>query len=139
MFIERIDLLNAIKDEELTQIIRGDDTIVSYGIEASIAEMQGYLAKHFDIDTIFSQTGSNRHGLLLNFGVDIAIYVIVASALPGQDLEDRRLRYERAIKWLEQVRDGEINTTLPKTEFDEDENKTSRGSYGVPPKRNNYF
>jgi phage gp36-like protein len=139
MFLEKSDLYKAIKAEELAQITRNDDTIVLYGMDAAIAEMKGYLVKHFQTDTIFAQTGTNRHGLLVNFGIDISIYIIVSSALPGQDLEDRRLRYKRAVDWLTQVRDGEILTDLPLVTFPADANKTSRGAYGAPDKRINYF
>jgi len=137
-FIEKTDLVKEIKLEELDQITRADDTIVAYGIDVAVSEMKSYLVPTYNVDYIFSQTGTNRHALLLNFGIDIAIYIIVASALPGQDLEDRRARYKRAIDWLKQVKNGDLSTDLPVAEIT-DPLTVKRGAIGEHKKRNNYF
>jgi len=137
-FILKTDLYKAIKAEELAQITRGDDTIVNYGIDSAISEMKGYLAASFDIDSIFNQTGTSRHALLLNFGIDISIFVIVSQALPGQDLEDRKARYKRAVDWLKQVRSNEIKSDLPVLP-DTSETEKTRGAIGEHTKRTNYY
>lgn len=136
MFIEITDVTKQIRAEELTAITRGDDTLVYYGIDAAVAEAKSYLSKLFDTDKIFNQTGSSRNALLVNFIVDIAIYIIVSTALPGQDLEDRRARYKRAIDWLKQVKTGDISSDLPQLT---NEIANSRGAIGTHTKRNNYF
>jgi phage gp36-like protein len=136
-FIEINDLYGSIREEELDTITRNDDTIVNYGIDAAISEMKSYLIPTYDVNQIFSKTGKSRHALLLNFGIDIAIYIIVATALPGQNLEDRRARYKRSIDWLKQLKDGEVTSDLPITSVDSP--KTKRGAYGEHNKRDNYF
>jgi phage gp36-like protein len=136
MFIDKTDIIKEIRTEELDVISRYDDTLVQFGIDAAIAEMKSYLARLFLVDLIFSQTGSNRHPLLVNFAVDIAIYVMVSTAQPGQDLEDRRARYKRAIDWLKQVKSGEITSDLPPVT---DNGLTIRGKVGEHTKRNNYY
>lgn len=136
-FIEKADLTKEIRLEELNAITRNDDTIIDYGIDAAISEIKGYLANNYNVSSIFSQTGSNRHGLLVNFAIDITIYIIVATALPGQDLEDRRARYKRAIDWLKGVAKGEIATDLP--ELVSDDSVSIRGAVGEHFKRNNYY
>ncbi len=138
MFITKDDLYRAIRQEELEQITRGDDTMIQYAIDVAQKEIRSYLADRYDVDTIFAQTGQLRHTLLLNFAVDIAIYILVAVALPGQSLEDRRARYKRAIDWLKQVRIGSIPTDLPVLPINE-QNKTPVGKLHANPKRNNYY
>jgi phage gp36-like protein len=136
-FLLKTDILKEIRSEELAQITRSDDTIINYSIDVSISEMKSYLTSHYDVNSIFAETGSNRHALLLNFGVDIAIYIMVSTALPGQDLEDRRARYKRAIDWLKQLSEGKVATDLPKLATTDTPN--SRGSVGEHNKRNNYY
>ncbi len=137
-FIEKIDIEREVRAEELAQITRGDDTIIHYGVDVAISEMKSYLNEHYDVDAIFSKTGNSRHALLLNFGIDIAIYIMVSSALPGQDLEDRRARYKRAVDWLKKVNKGELVSDLPELSPNDDSPNT-RGAIGSMKKRNNYF
>lgn len=137
-FISKEDLTKNIRSEELDQITRFDDTIIEYGIDSAIAELRGYLAKSYNVSLIFSQTGASRHALLLNFAIDITIYIIISTAMPGQDLEDRRARYKRAVDWLKAVQKGEIATDLPEITVLAS-NATSRGAYGEHVKRNNEF
>jgi phage gp36-like protein len=137
MFITKTDLHKAIRPEELQQITRADDTIVQYGIDAALAEIRSYLVPHFQAENILSQTGTNRHALLLNFAVDMAIYIIITAAIPGQDLEDRRMRHRRATEWLQRINSGEIATDLPKAQNPDTVN--TRGKTGAIVKRTNYY
>jgi phage gp36-like protein len=137
MFIEKTDLVKAIRLEEINQITRNDDLTVTHCIESGVAEIKGYLTKHFDIDAIFSATGNSRDMLIVQFAIDIAIYNLIATQPPGQDTEDRYERYKRAINWLKGVRDGEILSNLP---LATPENEIStRGYYNAPTKRNNDY
>ena len=137
-FILKTDILKAIRSEDLEQITRGDDTVVDYGIDVAISEITSYISEHYNTALIFSQTGTSRHALLLNFGVDIAVYIIVSAVLPGQDLEDRRARYKRALDWLKELNKGNIVSDLPKSTPPEDSPNT-RGAVGTHTKRNNYY
>ena len=137
MFIEKSDLLKAIREEELNQITRNDDTLVLYGIDAAVAEAKSYLT-NFDTQIIFTRTGSQRNALLVNFCSDMAIYIITATSIASQSSDNRRLRYERAVSWLKQVSKGVINADLPLLNIVET-GKINRGAYGTPDKRENYF
>lgn len=138
MFIEQTDILKSIKPEELLEITRGDSAVINFGIDTAISEIKSYLRTKFDTDIIFSSQGTERNALLVDFAVDMAIYIIVASALPEQDLEDRRARYKRAIAWLKDARDGNLSPDLPLRQINNN-NETIAGTFGMPKKRNNYF
>jgi len=137
-FITEEDLISAIREEELNQLIREDAAASAFAIDAAIEEMKPYLQKYYNVDTIFAQTGDNRNKLLMNFAIDIAIYILISVALPGQDLEDRRARYKRAIDWLKQISKGEITANLPRTDTPEN-SPNNRGFIGVHTKRENYY
>lgn len=113
MFITKDDIHTKIMPHELDSIIGLDNEIVLHAISSAISEIRGYLIGRYDTEAIFSKTGNNRHALLVSFACDIAVYEIVAIALPGQDLEDRRARYKRAIDWLKQLAAGIIQADLP--------------------------
>ncbi len=145
MFIKKEDIHNKITQHELDSIIGLDNEIVLHAISSAISEMRGYLIGRYDTEAIFSKTGNNRHALLVSFACDIAVYEIVAIALPGQDLEDRRMRYKRAIDWLKQLAAGVIQADLPLlgnnngTEGNTDINARGPFGFSSQKKRRNNF
>ena len=60
-FITEEDLISAIREEELNQLIREDAAASAFAIDAAIEEMKPYLQKYYNVDTIFAQTGDNRN------------------------------------------------------------------------------
>ena len=55
-----------------------------------------------------SQTGTERHPLILMFALDIAIYHIFCQHNPYKISKIREDRYERATTWLKGVMKGDI-------------------------------
>ncbi|MEG1763158.1 MAG: phage protein Gp36 family protein, partial [Bacteroidales bacterium] len=138
MFLKKEDLYAKIRKNELEQITGNDDTLVLHAMQAAVSEMEPYLKERYNTKDIFTKQDRERNPLLVSFAVDIAIFEIISIALPGQDLQDRRERYKRAIDYLKQVRDEKLNLELPKKE------NTLQGggdtaAHGSNPKRNNYF
>ena len=107
-FITTEDYNASIHQEILDAVIRSDATIVEVVEDRAIAEMRGYMSRRYDCDKIFSAEGEQRHQLVLMMAIDIAIYHLFCIHNPRMMSEIRVERYERAIKWLEGVRDGNI-------------------------------
>lgn len=107
-FITTEDYNASIHQEILDAVIRSDATIVEVVEDRAIAEMRGYMSRRYDCDKIFSTEGEQRHQLVLMMAIDIAIYHLFCIHNPRMMSEIRVERYERAIKWLEGVRDGNI-------------------------------
>lgn len=107
-FITTEDYNASIHQEILDAVIRSDETIVEVVEDRAIAEMRGYMSRRYDCDKIFSAEGEQRHQLVLMMAIDIAIYHLFCIHNPRMMSEIRVERYERAIKWLEGVRDGNI-------------------------------
>lgn len=135
MFLIKTDLYTKILQDELDEITRSDDTLVSQALSAAESEMRGYLFDTFDVDTIFAASGGNRHSLLIDMGADIAIYIIVSRVPAGQDIEDRTARYDRAVKWFKAAAKTESYNDLPRRTA----TKQTHISYGSNKKRPNYF
>lgn len=134
-FLIKNDLNLAILSDELTEITRGDDAIVTQALIAAEAEMRQWLFDTFDVDAVFYAAPESRHQLLVQYGADIAIYYIVARGQGGQDFDDRKSRYDRAINWLKAAAKTELYADLPRRE----QTVQTHIAHGSNPKRSNYF
>lgn len=135
MYINKPDLLTAILEEELEEIVRNDYNLVYSAIAIAVDEARAYLFDSFDVDAVFAMTGLDRNQMLVSCCVDIAIYVMVSRCQAGMDLTDRKDRYDRAKAWLKMVQRTEIYADLPRREVTEQKHI----SYNSNPKRGNYF
>lgn len=79
----------------------------------AIEEIAGYLRSRYDTGLIFSAVGDNRNDVIVMHACDITLYHLT-SWLPGKmGREIRKERYERAVKWLEEVQAGKVTPDLP--------------------------
>lgn len=134
-FLVEADLHTVILSDELTEITRGDNTVLESALSAAVEEMRTYLYDAFDVDTIFAETGDDRHRMLVKIGSDIAVWFLYARVQAGQSMEDRRQRYDRAINWLKQVQKSGMYADLPRRES----TVQTHLSVGSNNKRNNHY
>nr|DAO71919.1 MAG TPA: head to tail adaptor [Caudoviricetes sp.]DAQ85249.1 MAG TPA: head to tail adaptor [Bacteriophage sp.] len=112
-FISLEDYDASIHREILDSLLRQgtsdyDPQIIEICEDRAISEMKSYLNKKYDCQAIFSQTGAERHPLILMFALDIAIYHIFCQHNPYKMSKIREDRYERATTWLKGVMKGDI-------------------------------
>jgi phage gp36-like protein len=140
-FITETDYDAAIHAEILNAITREDSALLEIIENQAVEEMAGYLASRYDTDTIFSKTGSERHNLILMFAIDITLYHLHAIHNPVKFPLVRKDRYERAIEWLRQVRDGQINPTGLPLAVNDDGDQGGQVNYAMSSntKRNNHY
>ena len=112
MFLEPTDLPTVIYDYQLQEITEGDTAITLANCSAAVAEVKSYLAK-YDTATIFAAVGAARDPLLLEMTKNVAMWSIVRLSNIDIIYAQAKERYDRAIKWLEGVRDGTIVPDLP--------------------------
>lgn len=136
-FLTTQDLLQAIYEEELTAITRGNPVIAQAAIDTAEEEVQSYLLKDYDAEAIFSQTLTDRSALLVTICTDIAVWRLIALSNPSIYYEDREKRYEQAIDWLKAVARGTIQTALPKKTTDLATTDSSR--WGSNPKKEQHY
>lgn len=134
-FLLKTDLYLSILQDELEEITRGDDTLVTSALSASEAEMKVYLYDSYDVDAIFAATGTDRHQMLVQLGTDIAIWFLVARVQAGQNTDDRKARFDRAIAWMKMVQKTKTYADLPRREM----TVQTHILHGSNPKRKNYF
>lgn len=107
-FITETDYDSTIHSEILDSLTRGDSTVVEQCENDAIAEMKGYLSARYDVEAIFSKTGSERNALVLMYAKDIAVYHMFCVHNPYKISKVRQDRYDRAMEWLKQVAQGNI-------------------------------
>ena len=136
-FITTEDYNASIHQEILDAVIRSDSAIIEVVEDRAIAEMRGYMSRRYDCDKVFSAEGEERNELVLMMAIDIAIYHLFCIHNPRMMSEIRVERYERAIKWLEGIRKGDITVDgLPEVE-NEVKDSTSQFQIRSNRKRNN--
>jgi phage gp36-like protein len=105
----------------------------------AIEEIAGYLRSRYDTDLIFSATSDNRNDIIVMYTCDIALYHLV-SWLPnkmGRDI--RKERYDRAVKWLEEVQAGKVTPNLPTCTGENGENDVNNPIKWGSEKSNTYI
>ncbi len=134
-FLAKTDLSLSILTEELDEITRGDDTLVTEAIDRATGEVKTYLFDSYDTEQVFAASGTARNSMVMQVVADIAIWRLVAACQAGIDLSDREKRYDAAITWLKMVKKQETYPDLPVRPV----TKQVHIRYGSQPKRGNYF
>lgn len=120
MFLQKSDLKNNIYEYQVEDITEGDDAIVFQALEAAEDECRSYLAANnkkewqdgrlkYDLDVIFSATGTERNALILSHCIIIAKWHIIDLANVDILYEQAKDRYDRTIKYLNQLAKGDIS------------------------------
>lgn len=142
-FLTPVEIKTHLFGEVVTEINRGDATILQQAIDAAIAEARGYLTA-YNLTAIFNAIDDARNPILLLYVKDVAVWHYLQLANPGVEMQLRMDRYEKAIKWFDKVQRGQTNPDfpLPPNIVDAAGNVQSPENFlkwGGNKKRNNYY
>ncbi len=113
MFLNITDYESTIKLNILEDITEGNDTnrIQAELIAQSI--MEDNFRGRYDVALIFGAVGPARHKSVLRYMLDISLYEL-HTRISFRQIPDIRIeRYNLAMQWLKDVRDGKISLDLP--------------------------
>lgn len=125
MFLDKSELKTVAYQYILDQITEGDDSILDFGIESAIEEVKSYLTPNnqhqwkdgrllYDVNLIFSATGSDRNALILGFTKTVAIWKIIQLCNADMIYQNTKDQYDRAIDYLNRIAKGVVTiSTLP--------------------------
>lgn len=113
MFITKEEIKTHLYDYQVDQITDNDDTIVVSAIDTAVAEVKAYLANRYDVETIFSKTGSERSALVVEHVKVCAVYHLLLLCNVDAIFERYEQAYDRTITFLKQVADGLLSPDLP--------------------------
>lgn len=126
MFITKEELGSSMYGYQIEQITENDDNIVLQAISAATEEIRSYLTGNnmkqwldgrirYDVDAIFEAEGTARNPLILAHTKTLTKWHIVELCNADVIYEQAKERYDRSIKWLNQLAKGEVTlSTLPK-------------------------
>jgi phage gp36-like protein len=91
--------------------------------DMAIAQMRNHLAGRFDIDAIFIDAPADgdpdtRDQYIVMLAIDIALYHLWTKEGPNNIPKTRELRYNDALKWLQDVQGGAAADLPIKTDDD---------------------
>ncbi len=112
MFLTQEDYLQAIRSDQLQQLIENEPERLRRAGQSAMAEISSYLnaAEIYDTEKIFSEP---RNEYLVTLGVDIMLYHLHKGIVPRNIPQVRITAYEQAIAWLEAVATGKRRPDLP--------------------------
>jgi phage gp36-like protein len=113
MFLEKADYYSIIRQDVLDRVIDNNDTNRTLAENTAQAFMESYLRARYNVVAIFSAIGNNRNKLIVRYMIDIALYDLFSRIAPEQMNEVRLQRYQEAVSWLRDVRDGDLSPDLP--------------------------
>ena len=125
MFITKDDLPSSMYGYQIDQITEGDDSIIDIAIAAAEEEVRSYLSGNhkkewldgrlqYDVNAILSAQNDDRNPLIVKHTVTITKWWIVELCNADIIYEQTKERYDRAVNWLKQLADGQVNlSTLP--------------------------
>lgn len=129
MYVDYQNLLNGAWQETLSVLQRNKDN-ADRAIKDAIGEVKAYLFRLYDMDEEFAKTPQDlRCDFLVKIIRDIAIYNIYNIASPSQMNENKRLKYEDAIRFLERVQ--QQKAFLPDLMPLPNDKKDTGGTYGI--------
>ncbi len=105
LYIE--DFNTHLYTEIINVISRNNNALLNEAIAAAQGEAKGYLSR-YDLEVLFSKTGTERDTVLLMYLKDMAVWHFIPIANPNIDIDYRETRYKDAIKWLEKIQNGKV-------------------------------
>lgn len=133
MFLTRDDIGQVIYDYQVEQITENDEGIILQALAAGEEEARSYLEvnrnRHdsldgrliYDVNAIFSATGSDRHALIVQQALTLAKWHLVQLCNAEVIYEVAKERYDRAVSWLSRLASGDLTlSTLPTISLEDD-------------------
>ena len=140
MFLTKQDYEVVIGETAYKAFSRLSEKNVQGAERTAIEEIAGYLRTKYDVDAVFSGSGTARNQQIVTITCDIALYHLSASLPQMMGAEIRKERYDRAVKWLEGVQAGKIVPELPTVQDVDGNDLRDSGIiyHSQPPLRHNW-
>lgn len=135
-YIDQSDYLPHIKDKILNQVIDSTPALLDNAETTAISVVRDALHANYDVDDIFSKTGTDRHAQVLRWCITLVLYYLherVPEALTPQRIINN---YEATLEMLSSIEDGKKSVDLPRLVVD-DVKKTNFRWGSQPPRGHN--
>jgi hypothetical protein len=114
MFIEETDYATYINIEELAVITGGNPNIRRQAEKQAISKIKHLLSRQYDVEEIFSQTGTNRDATIVEYTIYFTLYILFGRIAKEKVPDDRYMQYKEAKDFFELLASDKINSNLPR-------------------------
>jgi phage gp36-like protein len=126
MYLEKEDYRTRITMARLDMITEKDPNLLTDADKFARDIIRGYLGKIYDIEGEFVKTQNSRDGMVLNWAINIASYIIY-QRVPDADVPEKVIKnYDDTITILAEVSRGKTPVNLPRLENTDGEPITMR-------------
>lgn len=136
-FLVKEEMKTVMYEYQLDQITEADDSIIETGISVAIEEVRSYITPNnqkswqdgrliYDVDAVFSATGTDRNALLLEYTKVCAEWHIIKLCNADVIYDHVKERYDRVIDWLKMLQAGKVSISSLPTLDPEAENITNK-------------
>jgi len=113
-FLSQDDYKVKLQNRHLQQIIEDDATVLDVAEETAIQVVKDALHARYNIENIFSQSGSNRAANVVRWCTCLVVYYIY-ERIPDKLIPERVVdEYERTLETLELISDAKQSVDLPR-------------------------
>lgn len=126
-FLTQAELKTKTTVEIIKLITNSDEDTVNEIISEAIDLIKSYLFKYYNVDSIFSATGTARSKLVLRHLKSLVICDLFEIRQKGIT-EAQEKKYDEAMRWLELMSKGTIEANLPLKQVDTDGDGTTDGN-----------
>ena len=112
MFLTVEDYRSVCDTYEFEQITENEDTRLA-AEAAALEQISSYLRARYDMDRVFSASGSCRNPMVVQCAVNISLWLMVHRLPQNMGHERRECLYNDAIKWLRDVQVSKASPDLP--------------------------
>lgn len=103
MYLTQTDLESHLYADIITEIVRGNDDLVTRAIDSALGEVKSYLRK-YDLIKLFSDEVIDEH--LKSKVKDVACWNLIKLANPNVDIQLFKQLYDDAIAWFKEIMKG---------------------------------
>lgn len=136
MFLETDDFKETIKDSILETVLDDEPDALEEADKNAKELVASYLNGIYNTDSIFSETGTDRHPTIVSLVLDIAMYRLHKRINPRQIPDIRRIGYEDAMALLKAIQKRESQPVGLPLAIDDDGNTQFISRFGSTPKIN---
>ncbi len=113
MYLDEIDFTTLADQDDLDVVTGADARKRERALKMALDEMRSYMRIRYRINQEFAKTGDDRNDYIMLIVIDLTLYHLFSMLAPRMGMETKKERYDAAIRWLKDVRDGKSDPGIP--------------------------
>lgn len=113
MYLEELDFTTLADQDDIDIVTNSDSRKRERALEMAMDEVRSYMRIRYRINQEFLKTGDDRNNYIMLIVIDLTMYHLFSMLAPRMGMETKKERYDAAIRWLKDVRDGKSDPGIP--------------------------